>query len=427
MESQISGGIDRTAGSIIFLNRFFHPDHSATSQILGDLAFYLAEEGEPVHVIASRQRYNQPDANLAVTERTRSVQIHRVAATRFGRAWLIGRAIDYLSFYLSAGWTLVHLARREDVVVVKTDPPMLSIVVAAIARFKGFKVVNWLQDLYPEVAAELGVTLVRGRLGSALAVLRNRSLCAASLNVAIGEDMAKRLHAVGLPWENIEVIPNWTDNDSIVPIERAANLLRRQWSLDEKFVIAYSGNLGRAHDVETLLGAAEQLKPRTDIVFLFVGGGHGFVEINMEASRRGLSNLVFKPYQPRENLSQSLGVGDVHWLSLKAGLDGLILPSKFYGIAAAGRPIVVIGSRDGEFSRLITQFDCGFHVGLGQSGDLAHGLVSLADNERRCREQGLNARRMLDDRFAKSLALERWHAVLRSVADESRPFDGRIP
>ncbi len=110
-------------------------------------------------------------------------------------------------------------------------------------------------------------------------------------------------------------------------------------------------------------------------------------------------------------------LADVHWLSLKAGLDGLILPSKFYGIAAAARPIIVIGSPNGELSRLAERFDCGFHVGLGQSEDLARIIVSLAQDRERCCQMGLNARRMLEERFTKAQALDRWHAVLRSVAD----------
>lgn len=383
---------------------------------MSDLAFYLAGQGERVHIITSRQSYDKPGTRFHAFERARGVKIHRIATTRFGRHWLPGRAIDYLSFYFSAGWKLFRLARRGNVVVAKTDPPMLSVLVAALAPLLGFKTLNWLQDLYPEIAAELGVYGLKGVFGRGLAALRNVSLRRAVMNVAVGENMAQRLHALGLPAEKISVVHNWTDDAAIACTDIAANALRRQWLLDDKFVVAYSGNLGRAHDIDTLLGAAERLRARTDIVFLFIGGGHGLSDLEAEARKRGLTQVVFKPYQPRNLLSQSLGVADVHWLSLKAGLDGLILPSKFYGIAAAGRPIIVIGSPDGELAKLVTQFDSGFQVGLGQSEDLARIIVSLAEDRTRCRQTGLNARRMLEERFTKEQALEHWHTILRSVA-----------
>ncbi|MDE2110381.1 MAG: hypothetical protein KGJ79_04500 [Alphaproteobacteria bacterium] len=147
------------------------------------------------------------------------------------------------------------------------------------------------------------------------------------------------------------------------------------------------------------------------------GGDHGAAALDIEVRKRGLTNVLFKPYQPRELLSQSLGAGDVHWLSLKAGLDGLILPSKFYGITAAGRPVIVIGSSEGELSRLVAQADCGFHVALGQSEGLARIVVSLAEDPARCHQMGRNARCLLDERFIKAQAPERWYDVLQAVAN----------
>jgi glycosyltransferase involved in cell wall biosynthesis len=184
-------------------------------------------------------------------------------------------------------------------------------------------------------------------------------------------------------------------------------------------VVAYSGNLGRAHEVETLLGGAELLRNRAEIVFLLIGGGIEMSALATEVRYRKLSNFLFKPYQPRESLSQSLGVGDIHWLSLKTGMNGLVLPSKFYGIAA-GRPVIVIGSPDGELSRLVVHSDCGFHIGLGRSVELAQAIEILETDQPRCGEMGLNARRLLDLRFAKAEALERWRTELRAVVGNPR-------
>lgn len=407
--------------SYIFINRFFHPDHSATSQILSDLAFHLASKSEPVAVIASQMRYDAPDIILPAREIIGGVEIFRVRTTRFGRRLLLGRVFDYLSFYLAAAYMLCRLARHGDLVVAKTDPPMLSVLVAPFARLCGFRTVNWLQDLYPEVACELGVAAMRGRVGKVIAWLRDVSLRSATLNVAIGEDMARRLCGRGIPEWKIAVAPNWSDDRVIQPVAISDNSLRTKWGLNDKFVVAYSGNLGRAHDTDTLIGAARELKDRNDIVFLFIGGGHGAEQLRAHAHEARLKSILFKPYQPREALAESLGVGDVHWLSLKPGLDGLLLPSKFYGIAAAGRPVIVIGSTEGELARLVVVERCGIAIAPGQSKELAAAIVGLADDRERCNALGRRIRDLLNQRFSKAIALKRWRILLDQVAAGTGP------
>src|SRR5258706_68335 len=135
---------------IIFLNRFFFPDHSATSQMVTSLAFRLAEFGKEVHVITSRQLYNNPQALLPACEIVHGVHIHRVASSKFGRSKLLGRALDYLSFYIFSWRRLRALATRGDVVIAMTDPPLLSLVAMRAAKRRGAHLVNWLQDVYPE-------------------------------------------------------------------------------------------------------------------------------------------------------------------------------------------------------------------------------------------------------------------------------------
>ncbi len=147
---------------IIFINRFFYPDHSATSQMLSDLAFGLVSDchEKEVHIVTSQQRYDDPSAKLIAYEVVKQVHIHRIKTTQFGRKNLIGRTIDYISFYLSAAIKLFQLTKKNDILVAKTDPPLISVVVALIAWIKKAELINWLQDLFPEVAAALGVKFV---------------------------------------------------------------------------------------------------------------------------------------------------------------------------------------------------------------------------------------------------------------------------
>src|SRR5439155_4896450 len=163
--------------------------------------------------------------------------------------------------------------------------------------------------------------------------------------------------------ERVHVIPNWSDDEEIVPVAHANNPLRSQWSLVDKFVVGYSGNLGRAHEFETILAASTRLRGHDRIAFVCIGGGHHFDEFARRVREHGVKHMFrFVPYQDRKLLKFSLGVPDTHWISLKPELEGLIVPSKFYGIAAAGRAVISISARDGEIARLVEQHDCGLVV-----------------------------------------------------------------
>ncbi|NJL07689.1 MAG: glycosyltransferase family 4 protein [Methylacidiphilales bacterium] len=404
---------------LIFINRFFHPDHSATSQIVSDLAFALARDGREVVIVTSRLRYEDPADVLPARETINGVRIRRVATTGFGRNGLVGRAVDYVSFYIAALGVLVREVRRGDIVIAKTDPPLISIVAAMVAKAKGARLVNWLQDLYPEVASELGLKTFAGWRGAPLRALRTWSLRAAAANVAIGERMAARLRSLGVAPETIQVIANWCDDAAIEPIDHADNPLRQEWQLADRFVVGYSGNLGRAHEFETILGAARELAGEPDVVFLVIGGGHG-----VERFRRAtadLANVVFKPYQPRDRLTQSLGVSDVHWVSLRPEVEGLIVPSKVYGILAAGRPILAVCDRDGEVARLVERHDCGAHIDIGDSEGLSQVIRHLRDARDESRRLGRNARAALEAHHTKTAMLATWMALLDAAATAPRP------
>jgi glycosyltransferase involved in cell wall biosynthesis len=398
---------------LIFVNRFFFPDHSATSQMLSDLAFYLASTRREVHVVTSAQIYDDPKASLPAYETINDVQVHRVSSTEFGRTALLGRSIDYLSFYRSVWHCLIQVARRGDIVIAKTDPPLVSIVAMAIARRKGARLINWLQDIFPETAVELGVPFMRGPLAASLAMLRNRSLRGAEATAVIGDLMARKVEALGAPAERIHVIPNWSNDEDIRPNALIGNSLRQAWGLEGKFVLGYSGNLGRAHEFDTVLAAAERLRSDTRFVFLMIGGGKRFDELARIVRQRGLdSSFRFFPYQERKMLVYTLVVPDAHWLSLNPKLEGLIVPSKFYGIAAAGKPVVVIGDKNGELARLVQQFACGVVIEPADTGALVRTLLRLSAEPESVAEMGRRAREMLDAHFTRQKGFDRWRDLL---------------
>jgi colanic acid biosynthesis glycosyl transferase WcaI len=402
---------------IFFINRFFFPDHSATSQMVSDLAFHLAGRGHDVQVITSQQLYEDAHASLPESELISGVQIHRIPTTRFGRSGLLGRVFDYVSFYALMWRCVRKLARRGDIIVAKTDPPLLCIPAMSAARQSGGLLVNWLQDIYPEVAIRLGVPLVKGQLGRALAHMRDASLRAASANIVVGELMAEALRQRGITEDRIHVIPNWCDDEDIRPLPSISNALRRKWGLGNYFVIGYSGNLGRVHEFDTVLAAAERLRDNSNILFLFIGGGKKFDELARHVRQRHLDHVFrFMPYQDRTILKYSLAVPDVHLVSLRPELEGLIVPSKFYGVAAAGRPLIALTARDGEVARLVRQHSCGLVVEPGDTEGLVTAIRHLSENDESLARMGRRARRMLDTHFSRQHAFNRWSSVLEGLA-----------
>ncbi len=397
-----------------FVNRFFFPDHSATSQLLSDLAFQLAKTGLSVHIITSRQIYDNSHANLPAQEIIDNVRVTRVWTTRFGREKLLGRTMDYITFYLSAAWSLIVTVKSCDIIVAKTDPPLISAIAAVVAKGRGAKLINWIQDLFPEVANAVGVSGI-GHLEWALSSLRNWSLHAALWNIVIGDVMAKKVESEGISPGSIRIIHNWADGHLIKPIDRYQNDLRRDWHLTDKFVVGYSGNLGRAHEIGTILDAAVRLKSNKHIIFLFIGGGAQRKVLEDQSHKQDLANIIFKPYQPKEQLCLSLSVPDIHLISLRPEFEGLIVPSKFYGVAAAGRLTIFLGAPDGEIATILSKERCGIHIGIGEGEQLAKIISELALHPEIVQRMGGAGRAAFDSLFEKTIAISKWEALLKKT------------
>ncbi|MCU1245162.1 MAG: putative colanic acid biosynthesis glycosyl transferase [Acidobacteria bacterium] len=391
---------------IVFVNRYFHPDHSATSQMASDLAFHLQNRGWDVAAISSRQRYDEPEASLPSRSIEQGVEVRRVWSSRFGRANLLGRAVDYATFYVSAFLAMLREGGRGTVLVALTDPPLLSVAAALAANLRGTTLVNWTQDLFPEVARALGVRAPR-----ILERLRDWSLRRARTNVALGELMADRIRGRGA---QAIVQHNWA-TDALQPVARETNPLRSEWALGDRFVAGYSGNLGRAHEFEAIAGAVRAMP---DVAFLFIGAGAQLERVQRETA--GAANVTFRPYQTRRRLSDSLSVADVHLVSLQPALEGLIVPSKFYGILAVARPVIFIGASGGELARLIGEHGCGLVVAPGDADGLAEAIRRLAADPALAADMGRRGRALYEARFAPELALAGWEHILQQSIEERR-------
>jgi colanic acid biosynthesis glycosyl transferase WcaI len=412
---------DRTDMKIVFVNRFFYPDESATSRLTSSLAFALAKAGWTVHVVTGRRFHNRDWLPLAGDE-VAGVAVHRIWSSSFTSTRLFGQGLEYLTFHASAWWHIRRLARSRVVVVACTDPPLLSITaMLAVARSDAV-LVNWIHDLFPEAAIQLGLLDSRRFLARLLCRMRDVSLRTAHWNVVPTWRMAEPLLKRGMSPSALSIIHYWSDGETIRPVERACNPLLREWGLEDKFVVGYSGNLGRVHEFATILDAAESLRNQRDIVFLFIGDGHRRDWVESEARRRGLENVIMKPLQPRERLAESLSVPELHLVSLLPRLEACSVPSKLYGILAAGRPTLFVGDLDGEVARIITEGCCGAAVPIGDGHSLARRITELAGSATLRRRMGENARLLFDTTFHQEIGIDKWR---RRLTDAS--LSGEMP
>lgn len=413
---------------LILVNRYYFPDESATSRMVTSLAQSLVEKGWSVHAVASRNLHDDPSVRLAARETVTGVDIHRLGTTSFGRGRILGRAIDYATFHLATMWHLLRRASRNDICIICTDPPLLSVSAMLPVWLKGGVLVNWLLDLFPEVAMEFGIG--RRRSASTLIALwlRDLSLRRAAANVAPMQRMTDYLESRAIPVDSSMTIHHWSDGNAIRPVARETNTLRQEWGVGDRFVVGYSGNFGRAHEFTTFLDAAQQLRDREDIVFVFAGGGYHSDAIKQGIATRGLRNFLMKPLQPRERLSEALGAADLHLISLLPPMEPFVVPSKLYGILAAGRPTVFVGDISGEIATVLAEAGCGRSVLPGNSAGLANAILELAGDSELRMCMGRNARDAFDRNYSEARGTTSWGRALTHIAiSNTAPAPGAAP
>ncbi len=400
---------------IILVNRYFFPDQSATSRVISSIAFSLARRGFQVTAVASREIHNRPGEMLPADEIIDGVTVKRLVSAGAGRRNLFRRCLDYALFHGLAFLWLLRNATASDQVVVCTDPPLLSVTTSVAGRLKGATMVNWIMDLFPETAIELGFLRRWPKLGQWIAAARNWSLRSSGMIICPTSTMADYLNGQGLSRDRLLVMHHWADSNEIFPISARDNRLRVEWGLEDAFVVGYSGNFGRAHEFTTLIEAASRLRHRADIKFLMIGGGHQHARVTEEVGRLGLENVIFKPLQPVTDLAESIGAADVHVVSLLPELEHCIIPSKFYGILAAGRPTLFIGDRNGEVPRVLSLHDCGRSVAIGAADELAALIEWMRSNPAECASMGETARRLQTAEYSGDRAADGWSALITRI------------
>ena len=397
---------------ILVLNQYYRPGVEATANLLAELCEALATEYE-VTVVTGRVR-DQED--LPAEEVLDGVRVLRTRSTSFDRARLHLRAVNYVTYLADSVVRSLRLPRPE-VVLTLTDPPMIGDIGLVVARRFRVPLVVVSEDVFPEIAVELK-RLENPVLIGLLRLMVETYLRRAERIVAIGETMRVRLESKGAPPERVRVIENWIDTSRITPQPRV-NPWSRAHGYDRGFVVMHSGNVGHAQDVTTLVRATSFLRDLEGLRVVVIGAGAMHASVIALAGRLETTNVFFLPYQPRTVLSESLSSADVHYLGLTRGLSGFVVPSRAYGVLAAGRPLLVSADEECETVRLVRDADCGIVVPSGRPELVAGAIRDAYDGRYDLEAMGARGRAHVEGEADREVAIARYRSVLAELVASS--------
>lgn len=368
--------------------------------MLDQLTRVLVQDGWDITILASRNGSGPDREVLLDGRRVEWIRGGTQSGQRFRqRAWA------YLCLYPALFWRLLRVA-RPDVVIPMTDPPLQVVLGPLVRLFRGVRVIHWAQDVYPEVAEALQVIKSERALANGIRWVSTRALGWSHHVVVIGRCMRECLLERGLSSDRISVIPNWADTEAIRSVPSAHNEFRRRHDLEGKFVVMYSGNFGLAHNTAVMLDAALELRHQADVQFLFVGSGSRLASMQEKVQKEGLKNVMFLPPQAEDVLAESLSAGDLHLVTLRAGVEGTVVPSKIYGIFAAGRPMLYVGAPESEGGRLLQEHQCGSVLPAATGLTLAQAILGWQADPERCVAAGQRARELAEEGSLRHCAAE---------------------
>lgn len=399
---------------LLFLNRCFYPDVEATGQLLTELCEELGKDFE-IHVICGNPLYRTvKKQGLIHKTRYGNITIWRINNTTLPKKFFLARVINLFSYFVPCFFWSFFL-KNIDCIIAETDPPLLASVAYAYSRTRNGRYIYYSQDIWPQVG-----TVNRGMTNPIITKLFkviNEFLYDKATQIIVpGRDMKKRLEEENLiSSHKINVVENWADPNEIFPIKREDNIFLKKHSLENKFVVMYSGNLGLSQDLENIIYLANSLKKIDDILFVLIGeGAHKENLINMAVSLE-LKNIKFLTYQEKKDLKYSLSAAHIHLIPLKKGMKGIIVPSKVYGIMASGRPFIAAVDEGSEIDEIVKEFQCGIAVKPSNVEELKKAVLWAFNNRNRIEQMGENGRKALKNHYTKKICALKFKRIIESI------------
>jgi glycosyltransferase involved in cell wall biosynthesis len=401
---------------ILIISEPFYPQVAAIGQLLTDLSEDLVKAGFQVKVVTGNPNNNFNKNNtIPRKENYKGIEIIRLRNTTFSKYRMIGRVINYLSFHFLV-FSRVLFCERPDLVFVLSTPPFISFSGLMLKIFKKSKVIYNIQDLFPELAIELG-KLRNKSLIFILKALSKYIIRKMDRVIVVGECMERKVKEEllkDMEVDHIVTIHNWADGEKLKVIGEEDNYLKKEWGLEGKLIVLYSGNMGYVHEFDTIISAAEDIQNKgyKNIIFVFIGEGIKKEYISKKAEEKGLNNILFFPYQPRDRLTYSLGLADISLVTLEEDFEGIVVPSKIYGILASGRPIIGIVGKDSEITEIIREGECGKVAKIGDWRALSETIIEYYKNPQKCKKEGIKGRRYFEENFDRKITTEKYIKVI---------------
>ena len=409
---------------VIFLHQYFYPEVAGAAIRLTELAVGLRQKGFDITVLTGSPNY-EAKRNAPRKERYRGLTIERLPKIRLNKNSRLGRALSALSYFFAAFVKLLF-ADRKAILVIGTDPPFLPLLGWLMNRIRSQSFIILTFDIYPDIAVQLGHLRKGTWIIRLWEVLNSISFSKAKAIVTLGEQMRQAL-LEKLPktenGSNLMVIPTWEDGEWIRPLLKTENWFCQKYDLVEKTVVLYSGNIGLAHDLVSVIEAAELLQDHRDLFFLLIGDGAQRNTLVQLATQKKLRNIRFLPYQPMETIPYSLTAGDIDVISMRPGTEGLCVPSKFQTALAAGAAILGIVPAETEVAEAIARYDLGIQVQPGKPREIAEAILKLHQNQNLLNQLKRNARQCFEAHFTKECALQKYVQLLQQIdSDPTKPF-----
>ena len=400
---------------ILFINQHYYPDFAATGQLLAELCEDLSQKGFRITVITGYpEKGTYPDYLTPLkNEQHKNLTIYRIYNHPAGNKSNINRLFHFFSFWLGSVVKALFMQEKYDLIYVMSTPPLLNGITAnLVSFFRGVPYLYNVQDLYPGIAVEMG-TLTNKHIISISQMIENyinqNALSISTLSVQMKKSISEHAEP-----NKIVILPNWSDGNLIRPQKESQ--LRKKIGLTEMFLVTYSGNMGMSQGLDSLLGVAEILQTeKPNIHFLFIGNGAHLPELKKIKETNNLKNVTFLPYQPKENLSDSLACADLHLISTTPNLSKYLMPSKLYGILAAGKSYLAVTESTSEIVEFTVKESCGVTANPGDIEQITSAIIKLEENVDVLQKMGKLGREVFDKQFERKIVTEKYAAHLRNI------------
>ncbi len=408
--------VDSHRKNLTLFCQVFHPDEQSTAQLFSDWVAALVSVGWDVRVVCGfPPKHGHVD--VPARELWRGVDIRRVGVKLDFKRSLAARIFHYSAFLLGVVRELLRDPDRLALAI--TNPPFLPLWCAFFRGLCGGRFAIEIQDLYPDGLIKLSV-MSDGILARAWRKMNRLAFSRAEFVIVLGRDMAERLGQIyGVQSPKIFVIPHWSPIEPMGICDAAQTNLFYELGLSGGFVVQYSGNMGLWHDIDQIIRAAEILKKRNDITFLMIGGGRRRAEAEILASKKGLKNMIWLDFQPKNKLADSLSACQVALISQREGLDGVAVPCKLYGILAVGRAVIAAVPESSEVARVVKEEGCGLLVPPGDDLALAQAIELLANNANLTSNMSGRSRFAYERHYTLKRAIERFEACCLTLGKHS--------